>query len=826
MMKVLFLQGFYFLNLQLQAWTVHAGINLFIMQEEYLEADKPLLNSHLSFVPLANALRKNITEGNPGMQKLYGQVIKDLESKPELLETITDLSVLEPHAEMIQELLSAVFPPTTANFMYGVSLPFTFHAVYASPLFKKLLLKPGTNEINFPESASGNSLDKQRLYFAYGLILKKYLGYNSPDFSRIVYSYQDEASGLMQYMEMRMDGRFIDVKPMDELPPLPPGLIDQQTNRIMTIDELMRQVPISKFVFEGITVIRINNVTEQEVIEQMKNMFLDDAAFSDASVYPELERHIQSLIGLKDVEVGVTPFFRINNHYIYSDLHNANSILFRQLHTIVEKDEIGDYCKLLFRESNQPLLFDTIHEQALNDIQCLPYYHREGSQSLILCPLKQGKNLIGMLEISSAVPGRLTPTQINKISTAIPLFTLGLEKSLEHLNYEVDKVIKKKFTAVQPAVEWKFTEVALDYIVKQHLKEEAKINRIAFTDVWPLYAAIDIRNSSTERSHSVQLDMIEQLELARNVIKKARTLVAFPLLQEMEFKIDKLIVAASDVLQSEEEITIQDFMKDQVISVFNHLHSTEPQLKNDIEHYLSILDPQIGMLYHHRREYEHSVTRINETLSRFIDKEQQAAQKVYPHYFERFVTDGLEFNIYIGQSIAPRKKFDVIYLNNLKMWQLTVLAKAARVTHKLEEELSHPLRTTQLILCYSQQLSVMFRTEERKFDVDGTYNIRYEIVKKRIDKVRIRDTNERLTQPGKIAIVYSQARDAAEYIEYIEFLQDQGMLKPGIEKHDLEELQGVSGLKALRVDVNFDDINPLYTRVELSNTTSKQLLGK
>ena len=92
-------------------------------------------------------------------------------------------------------------------------------------------------------------------------------------------------------------------------------------------------------------------------------------------------------------------------------------------------------------------------------------------------------------------------------------------------------------------------------------------------------------------------------------------------------------MAASDVLQSEEEITIQDFMKDQVISVFNHLHATEPMLKNDIEHYLSILDPQIGMLYHHRREYENSVTRINETLSRFIDKEQMAAQKVYPHYF-------------------------------------------------------------------------------------------------------------------------------------------------------------------------------------------------
>ena len=161
------------------------------------------------------------------------------------------------------------------------------------------------------------------------------------------------------------------------------------------------------------------------------------------------------------------------------------------------------------------------------------------------------------------------------------------------------------------------------------------------------------------------------------------------------------------------------------------------------------------------------------------------------------------------------------------MWQLTVLAKAARTINKLEKELSHPLKTTQLILAHSIPLSISFRTEERKFDVDGAYNIRYEIIKKRIDKVRIKDTNERLTQPGKIAIVYSQAKDATEYLEYIEFLQNQQLIKPGVEQLDLEELQGVVGLKALRVDVNFEiEQKPAEPRIELSTTTTQQLIGK
>ena len=315
--------------------------------------------------------------------------------------------------------------------------------------------------------------------------------------------------------------------------------------------------------------------------------------------------------------------------------------------------------------------------------------------------------------------------------------------------------------------------------------------------------------------------------MARKVVRKAQTDMPFPVLQEIEFKLEKYIASASDVLLSDEEINIHDFLHGQVVSIFNHLLSTQPSLKNEIEKYFSSLDPQIGMIYHHRKEYEESISRINDTLARLVDKEQVAAQKVYPHYFERYITDGLEFNIYMGQSIAPRKKFDELYLRNMKMWQLTVLAKASRMTHKLEKELSHPLRTTQLILAHSIPLSISFRTEERKFDVDGAYNIRYEIIKKRIDKVRIKDTNERLTQPGKIAIVYSQAKDASEYMEYIEFLQNQKLIKPGVEQLDLEELQGVMGLKALRVDVNYEtETKVAEPKVELSTTTSQQLIGK
>ena len=122
-------------------------------------------------------------------------------------------------------------------------------------------------------------------------------------------------------------------------------------------------------------------------------------------------------------------------------------------------------------------------------------------------------------------------------------------------------------------------------------------------------------------------------------------------------------------------------------------------------------------------------------------------------------------------------------------------------------KMKQELRVASLILVHSNPMAIKFRMDEKQFDVDGAYNIRYEIIKKRIDKAYVKNTEERLTVPGKIAIVYSQDKDALEYIKYINFLQSRNQLGK-LEFLELEELQGATGLKALRVEViyqeNFD----------------------
>jgi hypothetical protein len=130
------------------------------------------------------------------------------------------------------------------------------------------------------------------------------------------------------------------------------------------------------------------------------------------------------------------------------------------------------------------------------------------------------------------------------------------------------------------------------------------------------------------------------------------------------------------------------------------------------------------------------------------------------------------------------------------------------------------LDVASMILVFNQPLSIRFRMDEKQFDVDGTYNARYEVLKKRVDKAFIKGTEERVTKNGKITIVYSQKEDEQEYLQYVRFLQAKNLLDEKCEVFELQNLQGVTGLKAISVDVLYhtdkaDSDQKLYTYDDL-----------
>ena len=368
----------------------------------------------------------------------------------------------------------------------------------------------------------------------------------------------------------------------------------------------------------------------------------------------------------------------------------------------------------------------------------------------------------------------------------------------------VEAIIQQECTTIHHSVKWRFEEEAKNFIQARNDGKQPMFKDIIFKNVIPLYGQLDIKGSSVKRNDAIKADLLKQIKGIRKVLSGALKHKGMPVLDELKFRLDKYRNEIRSGMSSGSENKIQGFLHSDIIPVFDQLKKDGGEMATLVENYESILDPKLATVYEQRKKFDTSVNVINQTLASLLDEKQVEAQAMFPHYFERYKTDGVEYNIYIGQSISGKKEFDSVYLDNLKLWQLLVTCELERRFEELKKDLETPLEIASLILAYSNSLAVHFRMDEKRFDVEGAYNARYEIVKKRVDKAHIKGTKDRITTPGKIAIIYSTDQDANEYRGYIEFLEAKGYLKKNtLENLELEDLQGISGLRALRTEVNY-----------------------
>ena len=108
-----------------------------------------------------------------------------------------------------------------------------------------------------------------------------------------------------------------------------------------------------------------------------------------------------------------------------------------------------------------------------------------------------------------------------------------------------------------------------------------------------------------------------------------------------------------------------------------------------------------------------------------------------------------------------------------------------------------------LILATNNTLDIIFKLDEKRFDVNGYNNAKYEIIKKRISKAFIKDSTERINQPGKICVIYTEDVLREEYAEYFKLLIAENYLKDDIEYLEVNDLQGINGLLAIRASINY-----------------------
>lgn len=729
---------------------------------------------------------------------------------PELREGFDNVELLKKHEDVISTILADTFAPVlTLNEIKTASTPFDNLVFNSSERFQNILKNAG----------EGFELEIRNLPMELNYIMKctvvlsYYYGFKM-DFKRpLFYDIPDE-NGVMRHYRILYNADFMEIIPTERSKELSQEDVDELLENFDNLDLWKEKIPPNSFISKGFVISNMFDVTAEHSISEIKSTLIGSNKRGNENFMDSFQDTFRSLFNLKKISVGFAGYDSKTNRFL--------KIYGKGIESHILKGKEMESCDTMLCGYSYDKLFKENTYFAISNVE--KYYkktkggqpyknlHEQGIKSAVLAPIADNGNLLGVLELVSTTVNELNSINANKLDDVMPFIVSAVIRSIEEEENLVDAIIQHECTTVHSSVYWKFQEEAKRFMSDELIGNQPVFKEIVFKDVYPLYGQIDIKESSKERNLSIQRDLMIQLSEINEVLDSAVKKYKLPIYEELMFRVDAYLEELREAFYTHTEQAIFDFVKEEVVPVFKHLKKEDKEINLLVEKYESQIDPTTESYYDHRRNYDNSVMEANMQLASLLDRKQVDAQKMFPHYFERYKTDGVEHNMYIGSSIANDRNFDKLYLSNLRLWQLQVMCDMENKYYALKTKLPVKLDVASLILVYSTSLSIRFRMDEKRFDVDGTYNARYEIIKKRIDKSYIKGTNERLTQKGKLAIVYSQRKDEKEYMRYIKFLKAKGYFTNNIEIVELEGLQGVTGLKAIRAEI-------LYTKDTQSERT-------
>jgi len=756
----------------------------------------------LSFRPLIAYLKGRLETEQTLKVEFYRFLLEKIE-REEALRSDIRVEDLAKYKDTL-ELIFTILTPLMANekdLYWALSTPVPDSVFFSTdPFYDFLLVHKEQKELS--NMSDDEYKAKQQLHYIYKMILEKFYNFTSIYKNEILYTYTNPETNLTKYYHINADSQFIDISYDGDLPELNFELITTYIQEGTEVELLQEIIPLSKFKFDGFTVITLTDVTLQHSIDGIRNALVNHSYEDEA--YEHVIQALKTLVGDGHIEFGLLPFLMVNNKFVFDNDKNSQSILINSGRKYDLQEQSFYALVDEYKNHPRPVFFNNLTDEKVEKFPFLDVLRKNKIRSYSFLPIYYNNQLAGVMEIYSHEDLEVNDKLLSRLHSALPLLGQLLQYRIEEFNQKMDEVLKDKFTALQPSVQWKFNQVVWDFLKKGKGKKKVQeIDTVTFKGLYPLFGAVDIRNSTVERNYALQEDLKVQLAILIETLTNLRVIVPLDLIDKILFNCKDWLKRIEDYISSSEEALLNEFLELEVYPMLKHMEKGHVQTSDLIRNYFSSINSEKGVAFNHRRTLETSMQFINTAVSEYLEDAQQTLQASYPCYFAKFRTDGVEYDIYIGQDIAPDVPFDLLYLKNIRLWQLTAMVEVARLTNSLVSQMPRALLTTQLIFVHSNPIDISFRNDERRFDVEGAYNIRYEVVKKRIDKVLVKGTDERLTQPGKIALVYFNTYEANEYREYIKYLQEQGFLQDDLETLDLEELQGVSGLKALRVGVNY-----------------------
>jgi hypothetical protein len=750
---------------------------------------------HLSFSEVIDVFEAHAADPLHPDHERAKAMLADIAPFPEFRTGITDDSQIRDNLPLLKRLLADYFPEAlTLNEIKAVNIPYTHIIFNHTQRFKNILNAAGKEfEINIRDFSPS-----EFYVFSCCMILNTIYG-TQLDFGRPLFYDIPNAHGITKHYRILYNGDFIKIEPSERAVNITEEDIKLLLDNYDDLDLWKQKFPSESWIMKGFSILTLFDATVENAVSLFKEKLLGLNAdnFKDS-----VESIFRSIFLIDDIQVGFTLYNTEQNKFVPADFgRQMNSFTLSERTESFAADVLcmSSY-ECIIQRKHYFAVSDTV--QALNqfgDNRFVQHFYDQGFKSFIIAPVVKNNVLLGVLEVVSPNSGKLNSINANKLDVVMAFLTDTVERLVAQLQNQVQAVIQEKYTTLHPSVYWKFKAEAEHLIHFKQAGEPYTLQEIVFDNVFPMYGQIDIKGSSEARNASARADLQVQVRAILNLfndIEKDNPIQTF---DNERHELNDYLGELHVPIKPSTEQHIRAYLE-------NHIHgilkgNSAPELTEKITGYFSETDTATGSFNKQRRKYETTITIINNLLSSVIDESQKEAQLIFPHYYERFKTDGVEHNLYIGPSIAPNLLFDTAHVQALRLWQLEVLCRMEIAHYRNLAQLPYPLDVTTLILVYHEAISIRFRMDEKRFDVDGSYNARFEIVKKRIDKACIKHKNERITQARKATIVYFNDAEGQEYMGYIQTLQAKGLLNEEIEEFDVEDLQGVAGLRALRIGI-------------------------
>ncbi|WP_159022933.1 hypothetical protein [Formosa sp. L2A11] len=750
----------------------------------------------ISFRYLKSTFEKLLTSEHPMEQFLAQQVLAILEENPELVTGIRSLDVFNTYKEDVDKIMAFLFPPALGNNEIKAALfPYSNAHFYVSNRFEKIINET-TSDVNDVlrklYKDNENSIDLN----PYAIILNTYYGFNV-DFERPKQIQLEDRSGKVKTYRITFNADFLNIYPNANAVEITPEILNELLENAQDKSVWHRYFPDNSWTVEGFGLISMIDTTLDEKIDEFKTHLIQGNVNSSNRILEDLRK----IFNIDDLEIG--NYIVDGDNLIRPFGEGVNALTLHKGHSISCQSYACKYVyKTLFVDyepvvlSNVPSYAKQSHGNVLSNTLL-----EKGFKSAILLPIVIDDELQFIVELAAYKVNQLNAINKVKLDTIMPFILSHSKRSITEYDNEISAIIQNQCTSIHPAVEWRFKEEANQFIQDRDSGNSPNFNEITFENVLPLYGQIDIVGSSVARNKAIQTDLNMALTQIKRILQGVLSVKSMPFYEQLIYKIDKQIYELDADFSNNTEQEIHLFFEKDVHPLFKYLKASGTN-NEEINRFLEALGEDKQSFYVARKQYDQTINIINKNLSTFLDKKQVKAQAIFPHYFEKFKTDGIEHNMYVGQSISEHKEYHESVLFNLRIWQLQVMCEMEALYYENQKDLPVKLDVTSLVFVYDVPLTIRYRIDEKQFDVDGAYNVRYEMIKKRIDKALIKGTTERITQPHKLCVVYSTNTIEREYLSYFEFLQSKNYIGEHIEIVEVEELQGANGIKAIRADIN------------------------